>query len=114
MWLECREALESFTPRQLRLMMCLQPWQNTLIYSNQSLVRIINMGSTFSHARLHHIALCHQWQMSHLHSQILSRSGQQLSTSSALQCSTSPKPPSQEQICPLHSSMSKTTTQCSM
>ena len=34
-----REALESFSPRQLRLLMCLQPWQSTLTYSKQSQVR---------------------------------------------------------------------------
>mmetsp|Transcript_15209 Transcript_15209/g.45867 ORF Transcript_15209/g.45867 Transcript_15209/m.45867 type:complete len:825 (+) Transcript_15209:225-2699(+) len=42
-----REALESFTPRQLRLMMCLQPWQNTLIYSNQSLEEVVTREKEF-------------------------------------------------------------------
>lgn len=31
-----KEALQDFTARQLRLMMCLQPWTNTLTYSRQS------------------------------------------------------------------------------
>lgn len=31
-----KEALQDFTARQLRLMMCLQPWQTTLTFSRQS------------------------------------------------------------------------------
>jgi hypothetical protein len=31
----CRQALESFTPRQLRLMFLLQPWEKKMSYGEQ-------------------------------------------------------------------------------